>query len=115
MVLSSSNPLKMSVLRVAFVGSGAVNFGGTEGPWDHSARLERLGGVEVVAIVDPLVGKARAVLERKLAGPHCDLYRDCIVLASCSEVFAMKEERRPQAAFIGWCVLHADNVTYMHH
>lgn len=100
----------MSVLRIAFVGSGTVNFGDTEGPWDHSARIERLGGVEVVAIVDPLVDKARAVLERKLAGPHHLLYKDCVVLASCSEVFAMEEERKPQAAFIGLCAHLADSV-----
>lgn len=91
----------MSVLRIAFVGSGAVNFGGAEGPWDHSARVERLGGVEVVAIVDPLIAKARVVLERKLAGPHCDLYKNCVVLGSCSEAIAMEDERRPQAVFIG--------------
>ena len=100
--------MMMSVLRIAFVGSGAVNFGGAEGPWDHSARLEQLGGVDVVAIVDPLVAKARAVLERKLAGPHHHMYRNCVVLASCSEVLAMEEQRRPQAAFIGSCVSRAD-------
>ena len=35
------------VLRVGFVGAGAVNFGGPEGPWDHATRLEKIGGVEV--------------------------------------------------------------------
>lgn len=102
----------MSVLRIAFVGSGAVNFGGAEGPWDHSARVERLGGVEVVAIVDPLEDKARAVLEQKQAGPHGDLYKNCVVLASCSEAIAMEDERRPQAVFIGLydIVFHADHV-----
>ena len=94
----------MAILRIAFVGSGAVNFGGAEGPWDHSDRVERLGGVEVVAIVDPLKDKARAVLERKKTGAHGDLYKNCIVLASCSEAIAMEEGRRPQAVFIGMCM-----------
>ena len=31
-----------SVVHVGFVGSGAVNFGGAEGPWDHSKRLQLL-------------------------------------------------------------------------
>lgn len=55
------------LLRVLFIGAGAVNFGGAEGPWDHSRRLEKLGGVEVVAIADPDLKKARAVLQKKLS------------------------------------------------
>ena len=50
-------------MKIAFVGAGAVNFGGTEGPWDHATRLERIKGLEVVAIVDPLTEKALQVCE----------------------------------------------------
>jgi len=39
--------------------------------WDHSKQLEQLGGV---AIVDPLVEKARDVLEKKMTGPYAHLY-----------------------------------------
>ena len=70
----------MAELRVLFTGSGAVNFGGAEEPWDHYRRLEQLGGVKVVAIADPILSKTREVLERKQSGHRRDLYRDCKVL-----------------------------------
>ena len=56
------------VLKIAFVGAGAIHFGGAEMPWDHASRLEKLGGVKFVAIVDPLVDKAKAVLEARSKG-----------------------------------------------
>ena len=34
------------MLRVLFIGASTVNFGGAPGPWDHSRRLEKLGGVK---------------------------------------------------------------------
>lgn len=34
------------MLRVLFVGASTVNFGGAPGPWDHSRRLEEIGGVK---------------------------------------------------------------------
>jgi predicted dehydrogenase len=91
----------MATLRLAIVGSGAVNFGGAEGPWNHSARLEKLGGVEIVAIADPLVEKAKAVLEEKQRGPHKDLYKNCVVLASFKDIFKFEDSRKPHAVFIG--------------
>ena len=39
------------VLRVGFVGAGKVNFGGSEGPWDHASRLERIGNIEVSLVL----------------------------------------------------------------
>ena len=48
-------------MRIAFLGAGFVNFGTTEGPWDHASRLEKMPGVEVVAIVEPLKEKAEKV------------------------------------------------------
>ncbi len=88
----------MELLRVLFIGSGAVNFGGAEGPWDHSKRLEKLGGVEVVAIADPDVKKARSVLQRKLSGEHAYMYRNCIVEADFNIAIT---KAKPQVAFIG--------------
>ena len=88
----------MAELRLMFIGSGAVNFGGAEGPWDHSRRLEQLRGVKVVAIADPLVSKAEEVLQRKLSEPHADLYRECKVYADYKEALAAV---KPDIAFIG--------------
>ena len=34
------------VLRVLFIGASTVNFGCSPGPWDHSRRLEKLGGIK---------------------------------------------------------------------
>ena len=85
-------------LRLLFIGSGAVNFGGAEGPWDHSRRLEQLGGVKIVAIADPLVSKAQEVLQGKLSGAHADLYRDCKVFADYKVAL---EVTKPDVAFIG--------------
>ena len=85
-------------LRLLFIGSGAVNFGGAEGPWDHSRRLEQLGGVKIVAIADPLVSKAEEVLQGKRSGAHADLYRDCKVFADYKDAL---EATKPDIAFIG--------------
>ena len=75
-----------------------MNFGGAEGPWDHSKRLEKLGGVEVVAICDPDLPRARRVLEKKLAGEHADLYKSCHVVANYRDVL---EAIKLDVAFIG--------------
>jgi len=85
-------------MRVLFVGAGAVNFGGAEGPWDHASRLEQLGGVQVVAIADPDLPKARRVLENKLSGDFASLYRDCAVVSNYKEAL---ETAKPDVAFIG--------------
>ena len=53
-------------MKIAFLGAGFVNFGGLEGPWDHASRLEKIEGIEVVAIVDPLTEKASAVCMHSL-------------------------------------------------
>lgn len=86
------------VIRVLFIGSGAVNFGGAEGPWDHSKRLEVLGGVKIVAIADLDLKKAEDVLKKKLEGPHAHLYRDCMVYKSYREAI---DTSKPHVAFIG--------------
>lgn len=86
------------IIRAVFVGAGAVNFGGAEGPWDHSRRLEQLEEVQVVAIVDPDLPKARKVLETKLSGPFADRYKDCVVIANYLEAL---KTAKPHVAFIG--------------
>ena len=85
-------------VRVLFIGAGGVNFGGVIGPWNHSKRLEKLGGVEVVAIADPDLKKARAVLEKKLSGEYAHLYSNCMVEADYKVAI---DKSNPQVAFIG--------------
>ena len=86
------------VVNVLFIGSGAVNFGGAEGPWDHSIRLEKLGGVKVVGIADPDLPKAKAVLAEKLSGKHAHMYKDCMVVGDYADALSMV---KPHVAFIG--------------
>ena len=85
-------------VRVLFIGAGAVNFGGAEGPWDHSRRLEQLEDVCVVAIVNRDRTKAERVLEEKLSGPHAKVYQECTVHADFREAL---KTCRPDVAFIG--------------
>ena len=91
----------MSALKIAYIGAGAVNFGGAEGPWNHSARLEKLGGVHFVAIVDPLVERAKSLLETKLKGPSASMYSECCVLPSYKDVLKMEARTKPDAVFVG--------------
>ena len=87
-----------NVVRVLFIGAGAVNFGGAEGPWDHACRLEQLEDVCVVAIANRDRTKALRVLEEKLSGPHAEVYRECTVHADFREALKVC---RPDVAFIG--------------
>ena len=86
-------------LRVLIIGAGAVNFGGAEGPWDHSRRLERAEGVRIVGIADPDLPKARKVLERKLGTALVsEVYRQCDVYADYLDAI---KSCKPHVAFIG--------------
>lgn len=85
-------------LKVCFVGAGTVNFGGAEHPWNHSLRLEQIGGVSVVAIVDPLVEKATAVLQTKREGVSASLYRDCEIFSLLADAVKAKSI---DVAFVG--------------
>lgn len=81
-------------LRVGFIGAGAVNFGGGEGPWDHASRLERIDGLKVVGVADPDMERAR----RKLDQRSSHMYEGAEVF---SDFRAMLERRKPQAVWIG--------------
>ena len=89
------------VVRVLFSGAGAVNFGGAEGLWNHSRRLEQLEDVCVVAIADPDRTKAQRVLEEKRSGARAEVYRECTVHADFKEAL---KTCRPDVAFIGQCI-----------
>ncbi|KAI9092648.1 putative oxidoreductase C terminal-domain-containing protein [Phlyctochytrium arcticum] len=58
-------------LRVAFIGAGGVNFGSSEGPWNHSSCLERILGKQLIvsAVVDPFPAARERVLAAKRATP----------------------------------------------
>ena len=88
-----------SPLDICFVGCGFVNFGEGENPWNHSTRLEELGCVRVVAIIDPLTNKADKVLKEKLAGSHAHLYKDCRIYADIE--MALRENNNIKVAFVG--------------
>ncbi|KAI0797984.1 putative oxidoreductase C terminal-domain-containing protein [Abortiporus biennis] len=53
--------------NVVFVGAGNIMFGSDEGPWNHSFRFEHKLGprLKVVALIDPAVDRAAAVLQKK--------------------------------------------------
>ena len=81
-------------LRIGFVGAGAVNFGGGEGPWDHASRLEKIDGIEVVGVADPDMERARG----KLAERHHQMYEGAEVFGDFRE---MIERTGPEAVWIG--------------
>ena len=85
------------------------------GPWDHSKRLEQLGSVHCVAIVDPLVKKAEEVLKEKKDGPYGHLYTHCKVMADYKELLLLDD--KPDAVFIGMyhiIFIFITNVFYLH-
>jgi hypothetical protein len=46
---------------------GAIHFGRGTLPWAHATRLEQIGGIEVIAIVDPDTKLAESVLKTRLS------------------------------------------------
>ncbi|KAI0690570.1 putative oxidoreductase C terminal-domain-containing protein [Cytidiella melzeri] len=69
--------------NVVFVGAGNIMFGSDEGPWNHSFRFEHKLGprLKIVALIDPNVERAAAVLQKKCetfvrsAYEHTRIYR----------------------------------------
>ena len=80
-----------------------MNFGGAEGPWDHSRRLERLQGVRIVGIADPDRPKAEAVRAKKVNGDYAEVYGECAVYGDYKEAI---KACKPDVAFIGEEVEH---------
>lgn len=81
-------------LKIAFIGAGAVNFGGGEGPWDHASRLEKIKGLRVVGVADLDTARASARLKQRKAR----MYSGAQVYA---RYLKMIEEQRPDAVWIG--------------
>ena len=86
------------VLRIGFVGAGAVNFGGGEGPWDHASRLEKIGGIRVVGIADPDTARAHKAQAARRSGRASAMYAEATVYA---DVHSMLGQAHPDAVFIG--------------
>ena len=90
----------MNHLNVGFIGCGAVNFGGAEGPWDHSKRLEQIQNLQFVAIMDVDLSKAQQVLDSKLKGSKASKYTNCQVFSSL-DVLLSKMKGLIDAVWIG--------------
>ncbi|KIJ44101.1 hypothetical protein M422DRAFT_228745 [Sphaerobolus stellatus SS14] len=73
--------------NVIFIGAGNIMFGSDEGPWNHSFRLEHKLGprLKVVALIDPAVERARAVLQKKRASFVVSAYQDTRIFKSLDE------------------------------
>jgi predicted dehydrogenase len=91
-------------LRVAFIGAGAVNFGGGDpgSCWDHATRLEVLAreklSLKVVGISDPNSAQMEKVLSERKANNAGDLWTDVKTFTNVEE---MLDETKPEAVFIG--------------
>ncbi|KAL3853491.1 hypothetical protein ACJMK2_017027 [Sinanodonta woodiana] len=90
--------MEVKLLRVGFIGAGAIHFGTPMVPWDHASRLEKVGGFEVIGIVDPDQKRATMVLQERLSSPHKrQFYQNCQLLSNSDELLNMK----PDVVFIG--------------
>ncbi|XP_033751501.1 uncharacterized protein UNK4.17-like [Pecten maximus] len=90
--------MSRATLKIGFVGAGAIHFGRPEVPWDHASRLEKIGGLEVIGIVDPDTRRSDEVLKERLASPdYGHMYTHCRLLTDYRELLGMK----PDIVFIG--------------
>jgi predicted dehydrogenase len=64
----------------------------------HATRLEQIGGIDVIAIVDPDTKLAESVLKTRLSSKkHGHHYANCKLLSHFKDLIALK----PDAVFIG--------------
>lgn len=85
-------------LKIGFVGAGAIHFGRADLPWAHATRLEKMGQINVLAIVDPDTKVADSILKEKLSSDRTkQFYQDCKLLTHFKDLIALK----PDAVFIG--------------
>ncbi|KAK2466970.1 hypothetical protein APHAL10511_001228 [Amanita phalloides] len=90
--------------NVLFIGAGNIMFGSDEGPWNHSFRFEHKLGrrLKVVALVDPAIERATAVLQKKCDSFVVSAYQDTRVYKSFEEfVKNMTPNERPRIVVIG--------------
>jgi predicted dehydrogenase len=90
--------------NVVFVGAGNIMFGSDEGPWNHSFRFEHKLGrrLKVVALIDPAIDRARAVLQKKCDSFVISAYQDTRVFKTLDDfVKNMSPRDRPRAVIVG--------------
>jgi predicted dehydrogenase len=90
--------------NVVFVGAGNIMFGSDEGPWNHSFRLEHKLGprLKVVALIDPAIDRARAVLKKKCESFVISAYQDTRVFKTLDEFIKnMTPREKPRAVIVG--------------
>ncbi|TFK76507.1 hypothetical protein BDN72DRAFT_240715 [Pluteus cervinus] len=90
--------------NVLFIGAGNIMFGSPEGPWNHSFRLEHKLGLrlKVVALIDPAVERANAILEKKRDSFVLSAYQDTRVFKTLDDFIEnMQPKDKPRAIIIG--------------
>ncbi|KAF9264834.1 hypothetical protein L218DRAFT_862351 [Marasmius fiardii PR-910] len=90
--------------NVLFVGAGNIMFGSPEGPWNHSFRLEHKLGprLKVVAIIDPAIERATAVIQKKCDSFVVSAYQNTRIFKTLDDfVKNMSPRDRPRAVVIG--------------
>jgi len=90
-----------TVLKIAFIGAGQVNFGGGEGPWDHATRVEQIANhfpLIIVGLADPFVERAQNVLNVRKNSAYHQLWKEARLFEDYRQ---MLDEVRPDAVFIG--------------
>lgn len=90
--------------NVVFIGAGNIMFGSDEGPWNHSFRFEHKLGLrlKVVAIIDPAIERANAVLKKKCDSFVVSAYQNTRVYKTLDDfVKHMSEKERPRAVVVG--------------
>ncbi|KAG5646651.1 hypothetical protein DXG03_002641 [Asterophora parasitica] len=90
--------------NVLFIGAGNIMFGSDEGPWNHSFRLEHKLGprLKVVALIDPAIDRANAVLEKKRDSFVVSAYEATRVFKNLDDfVNNMSPKDKPRAVIVG--------------
>ncbi|KAG2349694.1 hypothetical protein BDR05DRAFT_994698 [Suillus weaverae] len=90
--------------NVVFIGAGNIMFGSDEGPWNHSFRFEHKLGLrlKVVALIDPAIERATAVLQKKCDSFVLSAYQATRVFKTLEDfVKNMSPKDRPRAIVVG--------------
>ncbi|OJT04314.1 hypothetical protein TRAPUB_4948 [Trametes pubescens] len=90
--------------NVVFVGAGNIMFGSDEGPWNHSFRFEHKLGprLKVVALIDPAIDRATAVLQKKCETFVRSAYENTRVFKTLEDfVRNMSKKDMPRAVIVG--------------
>jgi len=93
----SNSPIK--IIKVAFIGAGAVNFGGHGNAWDHASRVEKMPNVTVVGIAELIISRAQEALAMRRSKSEANhIWEHTRLFTDYRE---MIKETKPDAIFIG--------------